>query len=83
MQMVRVTLNFFVNLTKFFRATFLNALVKRVWEMFVYYNSADDKSRGEELFLTHTKVSVHVICIISEPGEGTYRVFCPNDILVC
>ena len=42
--------------------------------MFVYYNSADDKSRGEELFLTHTKVSVHVICIISEPGEGTYIV---------
>ena len=39
--------------------------------MFVYYDSADDKSRGEELFLTHTKVSVHVICIISEPGEGT------------
>ena len=51
--------------------------------MFVYYNSADDKSHGEELFLTHTKVSVHVICIISEPGGGTYRVFCPNDILVC
>ena len=51
--------------------------------MFVYCDSGDDKSHGEELFLTHTKVSVHVICIISEPGEGIYRVFCPNDILVC